>query len=55
MLQIDLADIKDKYIDLYGKSMWEDISDDCSGDYKRMLLALIREWKSFFREIHSCY
>ncbi|KAL0107828.1 hypothetical protein PUN28_014838 [Cardiocondyla obscurior] len=39
--EIDLGDIKDTYERLYGKSLAEAIDDDCSGDYKRLLLALL--------------
>nr|XP_002131176.3 annexin A13-like [Ciona intestinalis] len=41
--EIDLADIKDKYAEMFGNGLWEDLSDECSGDYKRLLLALIKE------------
>ncbi|KAL5022473.1 hypothetical protein ScPMuIL_001628 [Solemya velum] len=39
--EIDLADICSCYENEYGKSLSDAISDDCSGDYKRMLLRLI--------------
>ncbi|XP_012176293.1 annexin B9 isoform X1 [Bombus terrestris] len=39
--EIDLGDIKDTYQKMYGQSLAGDIDDDCSGDYKRLLLALL--------------
>ncbi|XP_053989086.1 annexin B9-like isoform X3 [Hylaeus volcanicus] len=39
--EIDLGDIKDTYQRIYGQSLAGDIDDDCSGDYKRLLLALL--------------
>jgi len=41
--EIDLGNIKDRYEELYGNSLWQDISDECSHDYKRLLLNLIAE------------
>ncbi|XP_076665990.1 annexin B9 isoform X1 [Andrena cerasifolii] len=39
--EIDLGDIKDAYQRIYGQSLAGDIDDDCSGDYKRLLLTLL--------------
>lgn len=39
--EIDLGDIKEAYQTKYGQSLAGDIDDDCSGDYKRLLLALL--------------
>ncbi|XP_076243172.1 annexin B9 isoform X1 [Calliopsis andreniformis] len=39
--EIDLGDIKEAYQRIYGQSLAGDIDDDCSGDYKRLLLALL--------------
>ncbi|XP_012275872.1 annexin B9 isoform X3 [Orussus abietinus] len=39
--EIDLGDIKDAYQEKYGQSLAADIDDDCSGDYKKLLLALL--------------
>ncbi|KAG8041440.1 hypothetical protein G9C98_002733 [Cotesia typhae] len=39
--EIDLGDIKDAYQQIYGSSLAGDIDDDTSGDYKRLLLALV--------------
>ena len=42
VLQIDLDDIKAKYKELYGKTLDKAIDSECSGDYKKLLLALIK-------------
>nr|CAH7739078.1 unnamed protein product [Callosobruchus chinensis] len=39
--EIDLADIKQAFQDKYGKSLENWISGDTSGDYKRVLLAIL--------------
>jgi len=39
--EIDLADIKQAFIDKYGKPLEDWIAGDTSGDYKRVLLALV--------------
>ncbi|CAL4151215.1 unnamed protein product [Meganyctiphanes norvegica] len=39
--EIDMANIKEKYEELYAKSLADAIKGDTSGDYKRALLALI--------------
>ncbi|XP_076298985.1 annexin B9 isoform X1 [Lasioglossum baleicum] len=39
--EIDLGDIKDTYQKMYDQSLAGDIDDDCSGDYKRLLLTLL--------------
>ncbi|XP_015433769.1 PREDICTED: annexin B9-like isoform X2 [Dufourea novaeangliae] len=39
--EIDLGDIKDTYQRMYGQSLAGDIDDDCSGDYKRLLLTIL--------------
>ncbi|KAF5297615.1 hypothetical protein FQR65_LT19686 [Abscondita terminalis] len=39
--EIDLADIKQAFIDKYGKSLESWITGDTSGDYKRVLLAVV--------------
>lgn len=36
--EIDLANIKETFQAMYGKSLYEFIADDCSGDYKDLLL-----------------
>jgi len=40
-LQRDLAEVADTFALLYGQSLSEFVSDDCDGDYKRLLLAVI--------------
>ncbi|XP_063925940.1 annexin B9 isoform X2 [Zophobas morio] len=39
--EIDLADIKQAFLDKYGKALESWISGDTSGDYKRVLLAVV--------------
>lgn len=42
LLQSDLPAIKACYKKLYKKTLEESIENDTSGDYKRLLLALVR-------------
>ncbi|XP_060594031.1 uncharacterized protein LOC132748437 isoform X2 [Ruditapes philippinarum] len=39
--EIDLADIKTKYKSLYNKTISERVEQECNGDYKKMLLAIL--------------
>ncbi|XP_050531616.1 annexin B9-like isoform X2 [Daktulosphaira vitifoliae] len=39
--EIDMVDIKNSYMSMYGKALEADISDDTSGDYKKCLTALV--------------
>jgi hypothetical protein len=41
--EIDMPIIKKYYKNLYGKDMVDDIKDDVSGDYKKLLVALINK------------
>lgn len=41
--EVDLEDIKAEYVTHFKKSLGAAISDDCGGDFKRVLLALIKE------------
>jgi len=41
--ETDLADIKDKFQGKFDISMEEYVESDCGGDYKRMLLAILKE------------
>jgi len=41
--EIDLGNIKEKYEEMFGKSLWQDVEDEVSNDYKRLLLSLIVE------------
>ncbi|XP_075999667.1 annexin A11b [Genypterus blacodes] len=38
--EVDMLDIRQAYLQAYGKSLYTDISGDTSGDYKKMLLKL---------------
>uniref|UniRef100_A0A183BQW8 Thioredoxin domain-containing protein n=1 Tax=Globodera pallida TaxID=36090 RepID=A0A183BQW8_GLOPA len=40
--EIDLADIRRAYQEMYGKSLVDSIEDECSGDYKRGLVAIVK-------------
>jgi hypothetical protein len=39
--EIDLAQVAKSFHRLYGKSLNEMISSDCSGDYRRLLVAIV--------------
>lgn len=39
--EIDMVDIKNSFISMYGKSLEAEIADDTSGDYKKCLTALV--------------
>jgi len=41
--EIDLGAIQDKYEEMYGNPLWQDINDECSSDYKRLLLNILRD------------
>ena len=41
--QIDLAAIAARFKELVGKSLDKAIEDETSGDYKKMLLAIVKE------------
>ncbi|KAI5606770.1 annexin A8-like protein 1 isoform 2, partial [Silurus asotus] len=38
--EVDMLDIRQAYLKMYGKSLYTDISGDTSGDYKKLLLKL---------------
>lgn len=40
--QIDLVQIKDRYQRMFGRSLADDVRGDTSGDYKRLLLAIVK-------------
>lgn len=40
-VQIDLQDVKEIYLSKYRKTLATAISSDTSGDYKRLLLAIV--------------
>eukprot|EP00050_Salpingoeca_kvevrii_P017930 m.69376 g.69376 ORF g.69376 m.69376 type:complete len:60 (+) comp7809_c2_seq1:234-413(+) len=37
----DMEEIKPQYVSAYGKTLVKAIKNDCSGDYKHMLIALV--------------
>jgi hypothetical protein len=41
--EVDLANVKDAYQEMYEKSMLDAVQDDIGGDYKRMMVALMGE------------
>ncbi|XP_039261972.2 annexin A13-like [Styela clava] len=41
--EFDLGNVKDAYREKFDNGLWADISQECKGDYRRMLLSLIRE------------
>ena len=43
VFQIDLLDIKAKYVELCSKGLWDDVNRDVRGDYKNLLLAIIHK------------
>ncbi|XP_052769552.1 uncharacterized protein LOC128209531 isoform X3 [Mya arenaria] len=42
--EIDLGDISTRYQRTYGSSLAQSVEDECSGDYKRLLLAIVGRW-----------
>lgn len=40
-VQIDLADIKERYKEMYGRELADDVRDDTQGEYQKLLLAII--------------
>lgn len=41
--EIDLEEIKDRFFDMYNKSLKKMIEDDTSGNYKRLLVAIVKD------------
>jgi len=41
--EVDMVEIKQAFLTNYHKTLAKMITDDCSGDYKRMLVALVGE------------
>ncbi|XP_071540722.1 LOW QUALITY PROTEIN: annexin-B12-like [Panulirus ornatus] len=39
--EVDLADIRTRYQEMYGKELAEDVRDDTQGEYRKLLLAII--------------
>ncbi len=42
LVQVDMEDIKQAYQAAYGKPLEKAIEGDTSGDYRRMLMAMVR-------------
>ena len=40
--QVDLVEIKQSFLQKYHKTLYKMIEGDCSGDYKKLLLALVK-------------
>jgi hypothetical protein len=38
--EIDMNEIKEIYVEKYGRSLYEEIADECGGDYKKILLGI---------------
>ncbi|EGD79818.1 annexin A7 [Salpingoeca rosetta] len=41
--EVDMVEIKERFFDTYNKSLAKMIKDDTSGDYRRILIALVKE------------
>ncbi|KAF0306327.1 Annexin A11 [Amphibalanus amphitrite] len=39
--EIDLGNIKDEYLKMFGTPLEKDVADDTSGDYRKLLLKLV--------------
>lgn len=39
--QIDLADVRGRYKELYGTELYDAVKSDTSGDYQKLLLAIV--------------
>ncbi|XP_041357145.1 annexin A4-like [Gigantopelta aegis] len=44
--EIDLQDVKEAFEEMYEKSLLDSVSDECSGDYKRMLCSIINPYQT---------
>lgn len=51
-LQIDLEDIKDVYKKKYGRKLTDNIEEDTSGDYKKLLIKILSPLQFFFININ---
>ena len=43
MQQIDLQEVKTRYAETYQKTLANDVTDECSGDFRRLLLVILDE------------
>jgi annexin A7/11 len=41
--EVDLEDIKDRFFDMYNKSLGKMVEGDISGNYKRLIIAIIKD------------
>ena len=41
MLQTDLQTVKTRYREMYGERLEDTINDECSGDYRKLLLKIL--------------
>merc|ERR1711865_879685 len=41
--EIDLEEIKERFFDMYNKSLKKMITDDISGNYKRLMIAIVKD------------
>ena len=41
--EVDMVEVKQSFLTNYHKTLAKMIQDDCSGDYKRMLVAIVGE------------
>ena len=41
LLQLDLGNIKERYQHMYGKMLFQKVKSETSGDYRKLLLAII--------------
>ena len=41
LFQLDLGNIKERYQHMYGKMLFQKVKSETSGDYRKLLLAII--------------
>ena len=53
-LQIDMVQIKACFLEQYKQTLWKFIENDCSGDYRKLLQAIVgMNWRTQKHETHS--